>query len=92
MDEQKAYKLECVRESLKNGLAQESFTGQVLLDAYFVKRIEKGKLSEELTDPHCLALHDMFCADSITDGTLEGLPTILFRFRIDFDAQDIPAE
>ena len=88
MDEQKAYKLECVRESLKNGLAQESFTGQVLLDAYFVKRIEKGKLSEELTDPHCLALHDMFCADSITDGTLEGLPTILFRFRIDFDAQE----
>lgn len=88
MDEQKAYKLECVRENLKNGLAQESFTGQVRIDAYLCKRLEKGTRSEELTDPYCLAFQDMFRAETIINGTLEELPTIRYRFKIDFNAPE----
>ena len=86
MDEQKEYKLECVRKYLKIGFKNYSFFGETVLDALFVKHTEIETRSEELTDRFSLVLHDKFQAKSIIDGTLEGLPTILFRFCIDFDA------
>lgn len=88
MDEYKKFKIDCVRDYLKSELEKKGLTGTAFLDAYFVKHVEKGTRSEELTDRHCLGLHKAFRADEIFDGTLEGLPTILYRFRINFNAPE----